>query len=72
MADAPGPYASTFPSTRPYSILARHSARLNLLFLAGQVQSFAGSYVGCGAGDPDRGDVRWRTGTASDSQANAY
>jgi hypothetical protein len=72
MADAPGPYASTFPSNRPYSILGRHSARLNLLFLGGQVQSFAGSYVGCGAGDPGRNDVRWRTGTASDAQADAY
>jgi prepilin-type N-terminal cleavage/methylation domain-containing protein len=72
MADAPGAYASTFPSTRAYSVVARHASRVNLLFLAGQVQSFAGSYVGCGVGDPKHDDVRWLTGTASDSQANAY
>lgn len=72
MADAPGPYASTYPSSRPYSIVARHSARINLLFLAGQVQSFSGSYVGCGVGDPGLADVRWLTGTASDATANNY
>jgi len=67
MADAPGQYASTYPSAQPYSVVARHAARVNLLFLAGQVQSFAGSYVGCGAGDPGLADVRWLTGTASDA-----
>jgi prepilin-type N-terminal cleavage/methylation domain-containing protein len=67
MADAPGQYASTYPSTQPYSIVARHAARVNLLFLGGQVQSFAGSYVGCGVGDPGLADVRWLTGTASDA-----
>ncbi len=72
MTDAPGPYASTFPSQRAYSPLPRHSARVNLLFLGGQVQSLAGSYVGCGVGDPHRADVRWLTGTASDEQAHAY
>ena len=72
MADAPGDHASTFPSTRTYSVIARHSSRVNLLFLAGQVQSFADSYVGCGVGDPKHDDVRRLTGTASDAQANAY
>ena len=72
MADAPGAYAATFPSVRPYSVVARHSARVNLLFLAGSVQSYAGSYVGCGVGDPKHNDVRWLTGTASDTQASAY
>ena len=72
MADAPGAYAATFPSPRAYGVVARHSARVNLVFLAGQVQSFAGSYVGCGGGDPHREDVRWLTGTASDAQASAY
>ena len=67
MADAPGQYASTFPSVQPYSLVARHAARVNLLFLAGQVQSFAGSYVGCGTGDPGLTNVRWLTGTASDA-----
>jgi prepilin-type N-terminal cleavage/methylation domain-containing protein len=72
LADAPGPYASTYPSTQPYSIVARHAARINLLFLAGQVESFAGSYVGCGVGDPGLADVRWLTGTASDASAHNY
>jgi prepilin-type N-terminal cleavage/methylation domain-containing protein len=72
MADAPGPYASTFPSTRPYSAVARHASKINLLFLAGGVQSFAGSYVGCGIGDPRRADVHWLTGTASDATVGNY
>ena len=67
MADAPGQYASTFPSIQPYSAVARHAGCINLLFLAGSVQSFAGSYVGCGVGDPKLDDVRWLTGTASDA-----
>src|SRR5215472_15441942 len=40
MADAPGPYASTYPSKQPYSIVARHNDKVNLLFLTGQVQTF--------------------------------
>jgi prepilin-type N-terminal cleavage/methylation domain-containing protein len=72
MADAPGPYASTFPSPQGYSPAARHSSKVNLLFLSGQVQSFAGAYAGCGTGDPGRTDVRWITGTASDLTANNY
>jgi prepilin-type N-terminal cleavage/methylation domain-containing protein len=72
MADAPGPYASTFPSTRAYSPAPRHNGRVNLLFLEGPAQAFTGEYVGCGVGDPHREDVRWLTGTASDSQAGAY
>ena len=35
-----------YPSTQAYSIVARHARRLNLLFLAGQVCSYAGSYLG--------------------------
>jgi type II secretory pathway pseudopilin PulG len=72
MADAPGPYASTFPSTKPYSVLARHARRVNLLFLTGQVNSYAGDYVGCGVGDPKREDVRWLTGTDSDITVGNY
>ena len=72
LADAPGPYASTFPSTRAYSPAPRHHARVNLVFLGGQVQGFRGDYVGCGVGDPRKDDVRWLNGTASDSQASAY
>jgi prepilin-type N-terminal cleavage/methylation domain-containing protein len=72
MGDAPGPYASTYPSKQPYGIVARHGGQVNLLFLTGQVQSFAGSYVGCGVGDPGLPNVRWLTGTASDANANNY
>ena len=72
MADAPGPYASTYPSTKPYSVLARHARRVNILFLAGQVNSFAADYVGCRIGDPNRDDVRWLTGTDSDATARNY
>jgi hypothetical protein len=72
LADAPGPYASTYPSARPYGIVARHGRQVNLLFLAGQAQAFAGPAVGCGVGDPGRSDVRWLTGTASDAQAHNY
>jgi prepilin-type N-terminal cleavage/methylation domain-containing protein len=72
MADTSGPYASTYPSTKPYGIVARHCGQVNLLFLTGQAQSFAGASVGCGVGDPGREDVRWLTGTASDAQASNY
>ena len=72
MADAPGQYASTYPSVQPYSIVARHAARINLLFLAGSVQNFAGAYAGCGTGDPGLADVRWLTGTPSDATAHNY
>jgi prepilin-type N-terminal cleavage/methylation domain-containing protein len=72
LADAPGPYASTYPSAKPYGIVARHSGRINLLFLAGQLQSFAGSVIGVGVGDPGLANVRWLTGTESDSQAHVY
>ena len=51
---------------------ARHGGRVNILFLAGQVNSFAGDYVGCDVGDPKRDDVRWLTGTQSDSTAANY
>lgn len=72
MGDAPGQYASTYPSTQPYSIVARHASKINLLFLTGGVQSFAGTYAGCGKGDPSRPDIRWITGTASDASAGNY
>jgi prepilin-type N-terminal cleavage/methylation domain-containing protein len=72
MADAPGPYASTYPSANAYGIVARHSSRINLLFLEGAVLDFAGSYVGCGTGDPRVADVHWLTGTPSDSNAGNY
>ena len=72
LTDAPGFYASTYPSPQPYSVIARHAGRVNILFLGGTVQSFKGSYVGCGMGDPGNNDVRWLTGTASDAQMHTY
>jgi prepilin-type N-terminal cleavage/methylation domain-containing protein len=72
MADAPGPYSSTFPSSRAYSPIARHTTRVNLLFLAGEARSLPGPYIGCGVGDPQLPDVRWLTGTASDATAHNY
>ena len=72
LADAPGPYSAVYPSNNPYSPVPRHDRRVNLLFLAGQVQSFAGDYVGCYRGDPGREDVRWLTGTSSDDGAVKY
>ncbi len=72
LADAPGPYSATYPSKNAYSPVARHSRRVNILFLTGQVQSFTGGYVGCGTGDPGRDDVRWLTGTISDAGVGKY
>lgn len=72
LADAPGPYASTYPSSQPYCLTPRHAGGANVLFLAGEVKWFAGAYLGCGAGDPGRPDVRWLTGTASDAAAGNY
>lgn len=72
MAEAPGPYASTYPSKQPISIVARHAGQINLLFLGGGAQSFSGSYVGCNEGDPGLPTVRWLTGTASDVNAGNY
>ena len=72
MADAPGPYSATFPSANPYSPVARHNHRVNLLFLEGHSGSFPGEYVGCGIGDPRNDDVCWLTGTGSDAGAGKY
>ena len=72
MAEAPGTYASTYPSTRPYGCLAPHSGQGNILFLDGHVSAFDAAYLGVGKGDPGRDDVRWLTGTISDAQAANY
>jgi len=72
LADAPGPYSATYPSKNPYSPLPRHNDRLNILFLMGNAQLFHGEYVGCGSRDPGRDDVRWLTGTVSDTEASKY
>jgi prepilin-type processing-associated H-X9-DG protein len=72
MADAPGQYASTYPTSKAYSIVARHAGRINLLFLGGQVGNYDGSLVGCAVGDPKLPDVSWLTGTTTDAQASQY
>jgi prepilin-type N-terminal cleavage/methylation domain-containing protein len=72
LTDGPGPYSATYPSRNPYTPIARHTGRLNILFLSGNVQSFAAAYVGCGVGDPHHDDVRWLTGTTSDAAAGKY
>ena len=69
LADGPGDYSSTAPSSKPYSVQARHARRANLAFLDGHVQAFSGGYLGCGVGDPQRPDVRWQTGTSGANQA---
>jgi prepilin-type N-terminal cleavage/methylation domain-containing protein/prepilin-type processing-associated H-X9-DG protein len=72
LAESPGEYASTYPSTKPFSCVAPHGGKGNVLFLDGHVAAFDADYLGVGKGDPGRDDVRWLTGTASDAQANNY
>lgn len=72
LAEAPGTYASTYPSARPYGCEAPHGGRGNILFLDGHVAAFSTDYLGVGKGDPHREDVRWLTGTVSDAQATNY
>jgi prepilin-type N-terminal cleavage/methylation domain-containing protein/prepilin-type processing-associated H-X9-DG protein len=72
LAETPGPYSSTYPSTKPYSCLAAYNGTGNILFLDGHVGVFTAAYLGVNTGDPQRDDVRWLTGTASDAQASQY
>jgi prepilin-type N-terminal cleavage/methylation domain-containing protein len=72
LADAFGAYSAAYPSRNSYSPMPRHNGTVNLLFLTGTVRSLAGNYVGCYQGDPGRDDVRWLTGTDSDSGAAKY
>ena len=72
LAESPGTYASTYGSTRPFGCMAPHAGRGNILFLDGHVAAFDADYLGVGKGDPEREDVRWLTGTASDAQAGNY
>ena len=66
LADTPGGYASTFPSTMPYSVVARHSGRANVCFLDGHVQTFSGDYLGCGTGMKTQPDIHWKSGMEGD------
>jgi prepilin-type processing-associated H-X9-DG protein/prepilin-type N-terminal cleavage/methylation domain-containing protein len=72
LAEAPGQYASTYPSSQPYGCVAPYRKQGNILFLDGHVSAYSASYLGVGKGDPQRDDVRWLTGTASDAQASKY
>jgi len=72
LAEAPGPYASTYPSKMPYSCQADYNGTGNILFLDGHVGVFSAAYLGVNKGDPQRDDVRWLTGTASDANAAQY
>jgi len=68
MADGPGGYSAAVPSSRQYSVQARHAGCANVLFIDGHVESFAADYLGCGKGDPHHDDVRWLTGTQGVNQ----
>lgn len=66
MADSPGGYASTVPSSSQYSVQARHNGKANVVFVDGHVESFSGEYLGCGSKDKTQPDVRWKTLVAGD------
>lgn len=66
LADSPGGYASTVPSSREFSAKPRHRGQANVLFVDGHVQAFPGDYLGCGTGEKTQPDVRWQTGIEGD------
>ena len=68
LADSPSAYSSAVPSSEDYSVEARHRDKANLAFLDSHVAAFEGAYLGCGAGDPGRADVRWETGSGGINQ----
>ena len=68
MADSPGPYSDTLPSTKPYDVEARHKDRANLVVLDGHIDSFRGSDLGCGVGIPYSSPIRWDTQTTGINQ----
>jgi prepilin-type N-terminal cleavage/methylation domain-containing protein/prepilin-type processing-associated H-X9-DG protein len=72
LAESPGPYASTYPSTQPFSCVAPHGGKGNVLFLDGHVAAYDAEYLGVGTGDPQHEDVSWLTGTPSDAEAGNY
>ncbi|MBE2204182.1 MAG: prepilin-type N-terminal cleavage/methylation domain-containing protein [Chthoniobacterales bacterium] len=67
LADSPGGYASTVPSSRPFSVMPRHGGRANVAFVDGHVGSFPGDYLGCGSGEVAQPDIRWQPGLAGDT-----
>ena len=68
MADSPGPYSSTVPSKKDYSVAARHEDNANLVFLDGHIGKYSGKYLGCGSGDTGHKDVQWQTGSLGINQ----
>lgn len=69
LADGPGGWSSTVPSSQGFSVQARHRNRANVLFVDGHVQAFERDYLGCGTGEVPRPDIRWQTETAGINQA---
>jgi prepilin-type N-terminal cleavage/methylation domain-containing protein/prepilin-type processing-associated H-X9-DG protein len=60
MADGLGAFCSVIPHREAYSPIDRHvGGTVNVAFMDGRVESFAGEEIGCGAGDPQQPGVRW-------------
>ena len=60
MTDSLGPSCSAIPHKYFYSPIARHvGGTVNIAFMDGRVESFAGDEVGCRVGDPKRPDIVW-------------
>lgn len=59
LTEGPGPRSSVLPSSAQWNPDARHRGSINIAFLDGHVFAFIGSEIGCGVGDPKRGDVQW-------------
>ncbi|HEX3599496.1 MAG TPA: DUF1559 domain-containing protein [Lacipirellulaceae bacterium] len=60
MTDSLGPSCSVFPHKYFYSPIARHIGNtVNIAFMDGRVEAYAGEEVGCRVGDPKRPDIVW-------------
>jgi prepilin-type N-terminal cleavage/methylation domain-containing protein/prepilin-type processing-associated H-X9-DG protein len=60
MTDGIGKYCSAIPHKDDYTPIARHIGdTVNIAFMDGRVESFAGDDVGCRTGDPKRPDIVW-------------
>ncbi len=70
LADGPGGWSSTVPSSQDFSVLARHRGFANVLFLDGRIQAFPSNYLGCQRGNETKPDVRWETLTGGINQAH--
>lgn len=70
LADGPGGWSSTIPSSQDYSVPARHGGQANVVFLDGHVASFRGDYLGCGVGNSTLPDIRWETETDGVNQVH--